>query len=121
MVSHWKHLLTSLPLDEIVLVIVLSNKLILVLLSTFGVVAQCTLLEEPDSLMGDSEAVTSSIFTEVLAVNNIETQISEDVLVELCWSDIKLLAKVLVALDLWTSWLSKENVARLKALLVPDS
>ena len=113
--------MTSLPLDEIVLVIILSIKLILVLLSTFGVVAQCTLLEEPDSLMGDSEAVTSSIFTEVLAVNNIETQISEDVLVELCWSDIKLLAKVLVALDLWTGWLGKENVASLNALVVPYS
>ena len=54
-------------------------------------------------------------------MNNIETQVSEDVLIELCWSAIKLLAKVVVALDLWTSWLGKEDVASLNALVVPDS
>ena len=91
------------------------------LLSTFGVVAERTFLEDPDSLYGDSEAVTSGICTVVLGVNNIETQVSEDVLVELCWSAIKLLAKVVVALDLWTGWLGKEDVASLNALVVPDS
>ena len=105
----------------IVLIILLTNDLILVLLSTLGVAAERTFLEDPDSLFGDSEAVTSSIFTEVLAVNNIGTQISEDVLVELCWSDIKLLSKMLVALDFWTGWLSKEDVASLMALCVSES
>ena len=105
----------------IVLIILLTNDLILVLLSTLGVAAERTFLEDPDSLFGDSEAVTSSICTVVLAVNNIETQISEDVLVELCWPAIKLLSKVVVALDLWTGWLGKEDVASLNALVVPES
>ncbi len=105
----------------IVLIILLTNDLILVLLSTLGVAAERTFLEDPDSLFKDSEAVTSSICTVVLAVNNIETQVPEDVLVELCWPAIKLLSKVVVALDLWTGWLGKEDVASLNALVVPES
>ena len=107
-------------MNLIALVILRSLHLILELLRWFGVVVGFSLLEEPDSFLVDREAGFSFIFRVVLSVNNSETHISEDVLIEGDWSDHKTLAKVLVVLELLTSWLSNKEEASMTAFLVPD-
>ena len=53
-------------------------------------------------------------------MNNSETHISEDVLIKGGWSDYKTLAKVVVVLELLTSWLSNKEEASMAAFQVPD-
>ena len=77
-------------------------------------------MEEPDSFLVDREAGFSFIFRVVLTVNNSETHISEDVLIEGGWSDHKTLAKVVVVLELLTSWLGNKEEASMAAFQVPD-
>ena len=108
-------------MNLIALVILRSLHLILELLRWFGVVVGFSLLEEPDSFLVDREAGFSFIFRVYLTVNNSETHISEDVLIEGDWSDHKTLAKVLVVLELLTSWLSNKEEARLLSGQVFDT
>ena len=98
-------------MNLIAFVILRSLHLILELLRWFGVAFGFSLLEEPDSFLIDREAGFSFIFRVVLTVNNSETHISEDVLIDDWWSDHKRLAKVVVFLDQWTGWLSNKEKA----------
>ena len=78
-------------------------------------------MKEPDSLSVDHVAVLSIIFRVVLHVNNSETHVSEDVLIEDGGFDKKRLTKVFVLLDLWTGRLGNKEEARLLSGQVFDT
>ena len=108
-------------MNLIALVLLRSLHLILVLLRLFGVVVLFRSLEEPDSFSADTVAVFSIIFIIVLTVNNSETHVTKDVLIDEDWPDHKRLTKVVDFLDLWTSWLSNKEEASLRGSLVLDT